>query len=38
MGNQKWAILINWQHMSHKTKKNKTKTQDTAIRKQTQLT
>ena len=26
-GNQKWTIQRNWQHMVHKTKTNKTKTQ-----------
>jgi hypothetical protein len=26
-GNQKYPIQRNWQHMVHKTKKNKTKTQ-----------
>ena len=30
-GNQKWTIQRNWQHMVHKTKTNKTKTQQTSI-------
>ena len=29
---QKWTLQRNWQHRSHKTKKNKTKTQDNMYR------